>query len=275
MIFCPLGALFSFPAAAVPPNHVGLVRIHEACKAGHLEETRGLLGILRQPAGIDLVGSALTLLTYAMPRPLLRELVPQLHAVLFDDKDLLCETLVSTGLLDLAEIGADLYGQIERDTDRGGFPEYISLTLEAQEKGSWNELFFGPDPVFGESSEFDCAPLAPVGFEIAAYVALVKRRIAVLRLELGGDHLAVYNGRSLDLVVLARTLLDSSYDAQVIAGRCILEASTGFDLAAFTSPDGVLRRARALDAVRELQRSVDLSRFEPGVRYFFGHRLPD
>jgi hypothetical protein len=54
------------------------------------------------------------------------------------------------------------------------------------EEGSWNALFDGPDPVFGESSEFDSTPMAPVGFEIDAYVALVKRRIAVLRLEFGG-----------------------------------------------------------------------------------------
>jgi hypothetical protein len=74
---------------------------------------------------------------------------------------------------------------------------------------------------------------------------------------------------------LNKRLMEAKLQSDRIAHeRMILEASTGIDCSGFSDPAGKLMQLDAAAILAEILDS-DLSRFEPGQRYFFGHPIPD
>ena len=94
------------------------------------------------------------------------------------------------------------------------------------------------------------------------------------------DATAFWGGEIFDLKkVIAATLpkLWRNRDCELVyVARMRIEAFTGRSLAGFYHLDtGELDHIKAAALLEELLESGELDRFEPGARYFFGHRIPD
>jgi hypothetical protein len=55
----------------------------------------------------------------------------------------------------------------------------------------------------------------------------------------------------------------------------LLEANTGLDCRGFYDRDFMLRPLAAAAIVEDFVESGEANKYLPGVRYFFGHRIPD
>jgi hypothetical protein len=143
-------------------------------------------------------------------------------------------------------------------------------------------------PLEAEAAVFRGPPVASLSPQQRRYreqTAATKRperfpalvREAVSRVEAAGDWSAVWEGEPFDVVALARRFLAAA--PTITVGGCIryrrkFETATGVDCTRFFH--ALRPRPLEIEAVLEEFLEADPSpRFSPGVRYFFGHRIPD
>ena len=91
------------------------------------------------------------------------------------------------------------------------------------------------------------------------------------------DQVTVWQGKLFDVIEFAREFL--SEIRTMVPGSCIIyrhkfEASTGVDCRRFFV-DLEPQRLEMAATLEEFLASDMVKQFEPGVRYFFGHRIPD
>ncbi len=115
--------------------------------------------------------------------------------------------------------------------------------------------------------------------ELDEYMAQVVSRYRELTESLGGDDVLVQYGAKFDVVSFARLifshLTDSYFDITFQPYfRRRFEASTGIDCSPFFQ-DGIFQPLAAAAMVEEFLESRDAAKYEDGLRYFFGHRIPD
>jgi hypothetical protein len=126
--------------------------------------------------------------------------------------------------------------------------------------------------------EPEAGPIStPSDFETPeAYADFVMGRHAELRQRFGSDEVIVFMGQRFGVVHLAGNILaalsDGTFDYPL---RRKFEASTGIDCQGFYDDDGNLQSLAAAAIVEEFLESNARAEYEDGVRYFFGHRLPD
>jgi hypothetical protein len=128
--------------------------------------------------------------------------------------------------------------------------------------------------------EEDWGPIAdkPAAEELPDYERLVMARYECLRETHGAVDALLFNGEGWSVRSLARLFLDQLGKEEVphipmFHLRRKFEASTGIDCTSFFRDKKFqpLVAAANLEAFLE---SGELAKFEPGVRYFFGHRIP-
>ncbi len=109
------------------------------------------------------------------------------------------------------------------------------------------------------------------------YQQLVMARYAELTERFGTDEVHVYRGELTAVVALAkrirRDIARRKYH-NIVFLRGHFEASTGVDCRGFFER-GSFQPIRAAAIVDEFLKSPYARTFEPGVRYFFGHRIPE
>lgn len=94
------------------------------------------------------------------------------------------------------------------------------------------------------------------------------------------DDAIVAEGDVLSLAGTARRLLDRVRGRDATAGRIghglrSFRAMTGLDCRDVYTKEGALQRLTTAAILEDWLDSGEAERFEPGVRYFFGHRIPD
>lgn len=109
--------------------------------------------------------------------------------------------------------------------------------------------------------------------------ALVLARYEELRHEFGTNRCPVLGGALFSVESLAKRLhaeltSPEPNDTNVLRMRHHLEASTGLDCSSFYD-DEELQYLTATAVVEEFLQTSPASRYEAGVRYFYGHRIPD
>jgi len=112
---------------------------------------------------------------------------------------------------------------------------------------------------------------------------MVQAKYAELKDDLSADRemsLAIFEGEALSLAKVARRLLvrlrANGGLEEISTARMTLEAFTGMDCSSFYKPDfGPLQPLTAAAIVEDFLESGEAEKYEPGVRYFFGHRIPD
>ncbi len=113
----------------------------------------------------------------------------------------------------------------------------------------------------------------------ASYRDLVMGKFDALRRQLGSENPAVYYGEAFAVETVATRLYNEltkePSNAIAIAGeRHRFEASTGLDCEGFF----VNRKPNRLQGAVILEDFLDgpdIAKFKPGMRYFFGHPIPD
>ena len=109
------------------------------------------------------------------------------------------------------------------------------------------------------------------------YRQLVLNRCSTLAQTFGTDQVAAWRGKLFSVKSLAEQLLKDLTGGQVanvMGERGIFEASTGIDCSSFYK-DRQLQPLAAATIVEGFLEDGDADKYQPGVRYFFGHPIPD
>jgi hypothetical protein len=108
-----------------------------------------------------------------------------------------------------------------------------------------------------------------------AYRDAVLARYRELADNLGGDQVLVFKGEPDGVIRLAKYVLDALKEPFFQGDfRRKFEAATGIDCSGFYQNE-VLQPLAAAEIVEEFLESPAAEKYEQGVRYFFGHRIPD
>lgn len=129
--------------------------------------------------------------------------------------------------------------------------------------------------------EREWGPVAerPSEDDLDSYEAMVLERHKALKEQLGNDDVVVRHGAVFSVARLARRMLERlaiDHETAVFhyKSRRLFEANTGIDCSSFYKNGGFQPLQAAVLLERFLQ-GVEAARYEDGVRYFFGHRIPD
>lgn len=103
----------------------------------------------------------------------------------------------------------------------------------------------------------------------------VRKRYAQLISEYDTGDLLIWNGRPFSVPDFSRSAVaDIQSISTPITWRHTFESATGIDCRAFFE-GGVFQPLAAVVTVEEFLNGPELARFKPGVRYFFGHPIPE
>jgi hypothetical protein len=146
------------------------------------------------------------------------------------------------------------YERIAGDSDADIVPVWLSNLLEPE------------DGVLSESIQFE---------ELEDYLDAVRARYEQVTEELGTDQVFVYRGAIFGVQRMARYILQRVRRPFVRGElRHRFEAATGIDCRAFYK-GGDVQPLAAAALIEEFLESPDAAKYQDGVRYFFGHRIPD
>lgn len=285
--FLEHGAGFHF-SAAPPPD----IRDHRylssadpwevlACTLANLQH--GHFGVAAAPIDLmsryddlDLWAACANLIGFAAPAAVVRSLFEVFAPAAYDDRRLYpCSAAVAAGGLWAVDPILGLYPRADPHL-RDLLQDELSWLLEPAP----GRLWAGPERIeVQEPGAPDLTQPEPEP-DIAGYVDAVRACARSVREALGPDRsAAVAEGRPIAVRDLAKTLLDRLRQGErsdrIDRGRMLLEASTGLDCHGFFDEKYMLQPLAAAAIVEDFLESDDASRYLPGVRYFFGHRIPD
>lgn len=203
----------------------------------------------------------------------------------------LCATLLGDAgtppcferIIEVIEEGLPKFMRYETNVDfcdalfeRGRLAD-VPLMLAVYEKhSSVDEAAIIPCYI-SELLEYPVTELAiPTEFKIeGAYRAAVMNRYEGLVAELGSNQQMVFAGKRFGVVPLAKLMLERFREPHVQPfWRQKFEASTGINCTEFYR-DRVFQPLAASAIVEDFLESPEAANYEDGVRYFFGHRIPN
>ncbi|TGQ38412.1 hypothetical protein [Mesorhizobium sp. M00.F.Ca.ET.216.01.1.1] len=249
-----------------------------ACREGRFDECSSLIPLIKRYDYGIVWGAASLLLSRAGSGKILRQLVESFAPEIFHLRDTfvqqwVSETLLSSGLSWTVPVALNIM-KVQTDREKEfSIPTYLSFLLES-ERGL---IMDGPDKIRedGWPEWYD----APFHYDDEGYVAMVTARHTAVASTLSNPETdAIFEGSPLDFDKIAHRTLELVSERrdveEVVIGRSMLEAATGFDLTAMYK-DFLLDPIAAGMTMEEFFDEVDLSRFVTGQRYFFGHQIPD
>jgi hypothetical protein len=165
-----------------------------------------------------------------------------------------CDVLATRGMLaDVSTIMA-AYRRLATIKDADIIPVYLSNLLEPEYD------------LISDQSNFS---------SLDEYEAAVATRAGELKVLFGADQALVFKGERAGVKTLANQLLKALQRPNFpIVFRQRFEASTGIDCTGFYQK-GFLQPLSAAAIMEAFLDSPDINKYEDGVRYFFGHRIPD
>lgn len=230
-------------------------------KQGQFTSLALLLDCVKRSDHALLWSACFELLGDAGPSTLLRNMVERLRKEVFEKQDFGYQLHVSRAfhqsllLWTVPEMLA-MYG----NTVHRGEIEVISVFL--------SRLL---EPDFG--------PIAGAMASKEEYAAFVKSKYEEMRAQLGTDQVPVLYGERFSVAGLAERLYahlqaKDINEVTVLRERHFFEAATGIDCSSFYLEEE-LQPLSAAAIVEEFLESPEAEKYEDGVRYFFGHRIPD
>jgi len=119
----------------------------------------------------------------------------------------------------------------------------------------------------------------PAEDEVVAYEERVMAQYEALKQKFGTDQVILLHGERFGVVSLARRMRRSLGDGDFEGAmqpfyRRRFEASTGIDCSSFYK-DRNFQPLTAAAILEDFLESPEAARYEEGVRYFFGHRIPE
>ncbi|NVB36548.1 hypothetical protein G6O69_01800 [Pseudenhygromyxa sp. WMMC2535] len=225
-------------------------------------------------------GVGAELLSHAAPTSLLRSLPSTLKPVEQDfpawadvHAQWTIEILGMSNYLWTAPVIFDLYRGIENKLKYSSACFMLSRLLEPE----WGPVFFGPEELPPHPDEPDWY-IPPKEYDVASYLEGTAAKIAEVTASLP-SHSCVWGGRVLALEDIAREAIVHIRERRepdiTYTHRMLLEAYTGCDLTGFYLDNGRHDTIAAIAMLEQLLETGNLDQYEPGVRYFFGRRVPD
>jgi hypothetical protein len=259
------------PARAGDPNAglwVQLEAVVTQAKGGDFAGTSQLPGLYREAIARSdwvLAYVCVKVLGDTGPGPLLRQLQQQLLDVPRGDPKKafdFCRVLAAWGKLSAVPVLIEQYEEHAMVQDFEVLPIQLSWLLEPE----WGPVCLDHPTRYAEEKVED-------------YCAFVTGVYRQLKQDLGTDDTFVFHGQRFGVVSLARLLQDRlGFDHYRAAFwplfRRKFEAATGIDCSVFFK-DRSFQPLTAAAMVEEFLESPEASRYQEGVRYFFGHPLPD
>jgi hypothetical protein len=188
-----------------------------------------------------------------------RRLISELEESLDPDKaSHYCNSLSTWGTLAAVPAILQSYERYHGFQDFESIPVYLSTILEPE----WGPLV---DKAEWENPD--------------TYCDLVMRRCEELRQLYGSEQIPLLHGEQFGVVALARRMLrnlgGSHFEkAMQPFYRRRFEASTGIDCSCFYQ-GREFQPLTVAALLEEFLESPEAARYEDGVRYFFGHRIPE
>lgn len=247
---------------------------------GRFEVTEQLGALMQRTDDAEIWNACVLLLSYAAPYPAIRAIISR-----FDDRvdgstpyvdRYICELLARSGGVWGVDRLISIYRALGDRKVKAVVEGYLAQMLE-EEPGP---ISSGPREEWGSNG-------APPPFEDfiqvyhdEEYLDLLRQTFNKLR---ASEHLqpqdAMFEGHRLNICLVAQRFLErlrrGEDSARVELGRMHLEATTGLDCSDFFDSKYRLRPLAAAAIVEHFLESPAATDFEPGVRYFFGHRIPD
>jgi hypothetical protein len=258
-----------------PDDVIGCVLLH--LQRGRFEVADALLPVLQRTDGTFVWGAATTLLTYAAPKPTIREFFA--WASSHPDASLrleACGVALLAGYRWAVEPTLNLLPEI-RD---------LGLRATARTELSWL-LEQAPGRVYAEPPDVevrdpDDLPWHPprTAPDESVYAGLVRDRMDELTRAPGlAADTPLAEGEPTSVVRVARRMLDRLAERELCTPRMehaglLFSAATGLDLWSLYDGSGIRDRAHAAAILLRFLDSTAEATFEPGGRYFFGHRIP-
>jgi len=238
-----------------------LQRILEQAKAGSFKDMPTVLDLYEEATGAMFRFVCSRMLGDAGTGPCFSRMIQQLKDAGGDDPNLSihhCSAFRAAGFLSSVPIILGEYTKLRKSQEVAILPLYLSSMLETK----WGRISEGVRPKL-----------------LPAYKRIVTARYDKLKERFQSDRVLVYGTKRAGVVPYARMLLKQlGKSAFEEAGQNFLrrrfEASTGINCTAFYKK-GVFQPLEAASIIEEFLESPDAAKYENGVRYFFGHRLPD
>jgi hypothetical protein len=286
--FLEVGNGFHFASSPPPdiadPRHLQSRDWQEAlaCVLANLQE--GNFNVARVPGrlletidGPGLWVACTNLIGFAAPMSEVRDRVENMSSKVSSARRFyLCTAAMASGGIWAVQTILDAYpATVDPDTRR--FLAYaLSWLLEEEPGPIWD----GPDFLEMPADNLPPNEEPEVYSDIEGYVAMVQARSSAwLQRQGPGDAPIIAEGGVLRIGEVARQLHErvrrGERGDRVEKGRMLFEAMTGVDCRAFFNPHGVIQPLAAAAILEEFLESGEADKYEPGVRYFFGRRIPD
>jgi len=231
------------------------------------------LELLRRHRDIELWGACSYMIGYAGPITTVKRMVAELSSVDDDEcRFFVVNAAVASGGLWAIEPVLSIYSEVNADDVRILIQTELSWLLEEGQGEIWagpQQQVISPDAPYLSPEEVP---------DVDGYLALVRKRAAVLRATMQSEDQAFAEGRPVDLRQTTRALLwhvcNDVHSPRIENGRMLLEAHTGIDLRSFFDGKSMLRPLAAAAILEDLLDDTEFGRSRVGERRFFGHRVP-
>lgn len=258
----------------------------EHLKKGDFSKLSYLVDLMKQTDAADVWNGCEVLLSYSAPISLVKSIAKEFDKELFQDCHEGVQSHVATILsrsmmLEAIPIVLRIYKNVEDVSRRLEIQTDLSYTLENEDSKVYRPLYSRVEEDFGLGDDMPdfLRGEEKIVYDLDGYVDLVTKVQSDLVTDDGlKAKLSVFEGDVFSVAKLAERLLGRLREGQnterVSVCRMVFEASTGRDCTGFYQ-DGVLQPLAAATIVEEFLESDEKDSFDEGVRYFFGHRIPD
>jgi len=291
-LLLPAGTGFQF-GAPVPPDLASPRYLQAAdpedvicsvlayAQQGRFEPCARILDLLAAHDDADIWGSCSTLLSFAAPRSILQQLVSLAERLRIERKtdaplQWVGETLARCHEAWVVPVILRIFERIRSYERFMALPVYLSMLLEPEPA----EIEDGPQQLRDPNEPNWYEP--PPSWGVPEYVRMVEQRhLDVIAVLPNPERSCVFDGelltlRGVAMRALGRVNEPRENQLRVAEARMLLEAYTGESFSGFY--DEHEHRVRPLHASARLEDFLGgdtPERFAPGVRYFFGFRVPD
>jgi hypothetical protein len=247
----------SLPLSLRTPEWEAWIAVLRLAKQGDFSKTATLLDIYANASSTIVEAACATLVADAGDPAAFRRIEAELRPrqTGYEKTINFCDALQARGRLGDVPLMLECFERIATIKDADIIPSQLSRLLEPE-----------PD-LISEPSDF-----ASLDDYREAVLALYRKVLD----EIGSEERFVFLGKPYGVVPMAKALLGRLQKPHVqIFWRQRFEAPTGINCSAFYDAEKVLQPLAAAEIVEDFLESPKAAEFEDGVRYFFGHRIPD
>jgi hypothetical protein len=248
-----------------------LANLHQ----GNFEVAAVPIDLMKRNDDLNLWIACTNLIGFAAPVSIVKSLFDHFSESVYDSrKRYMCSAAVDSGGLWSVDHILPIYSSTSNTTERLYLELEMSWLLE-KEPGS---IWAGPEAIAVRDETLPPYIEPESQADIAKYSKMVRERADLLQQYISSNEkLAIAEGKLVDTEDVAQTLLRrlsrGDPNHRVDRGRMLLEATTGLDCRGFFNEKYILQPLPAAAIVEEFLESGQAKRYEPGVRYFFGHRI--